>query len=70
LHDRLFHVWRKNGVQRARIELKIVGGRTRGYRTQSHIRHLGKYPTGTYRCTVETATGQVLGSRSVRIAAP
>lgn len=67
LHDRLFHVWEKNGVQRARVELEIVGGRTGGYRTQSRIGHFGKNPAGTYRCTVETATGQVLGSRSVRI---
>ena len=70
LHDRLFHVWRKEGELRARVPLKVVGGRTGGYRTQSHIAHFGAHPSGTYRCTVETATGQVLGSRSVRIATP
>jgi hypothetical protein len=67
LHDRLFHVWRKDGVLRARVALDIVGGRKQGFRTQSRIRGFGRDPAGTYRCTVETATGQVLGSRSVDV---
>lgn len=67
LKDRLFHVWRKNGRQRATVELKIVGGRGKGYRTRSRISHFGRNPQGVYSCTVRTQTGQVLGTRSVRI---
>jgi len=64
LHDKLFHVWRKAGKQRARIALKIVGGRELGFRTHSRIT---PSDPGKYTCTVETASGQVLGSRSVKI---
>ncbi|MGD8861184.1 MAG: DUF5924 family protein [Myxococcales bacterium] len=67
LKDQLFHVWKKDGVFRARVELDIVGGRAEGYRTQSRISSFGPQPQGEYSCTVETATGQVLGTRSVRI---
>jgi hypothetical protein len=66
LHDRLFHVWRVDGKRRGRVELKIVGGRKQGYRTHSRIKPSG---AGKYSCTVETATGQALGSRSIRITA-
>lgn len=66
LRDRLFHVWRKDGKPRARIELKIVGGRTQGFRTNSRIQ-VGHPARGRYSCTVETASGQVLGSRSVKV---
>jgi hypothetical protein len=64
LHDKLFHVWRKNGKQHARIALKIVGGRKQGWRTHSRI---APGDVGKYTCTVETASGQVLGARSVKI---
>lgn len=67
LRDALFHVWRKGGKQRARIELKIVGGRGRGFRTHSRI---APGAPGIYSCSVETASGQVLGSRRVRITGP
>jgi hypothetical protein len=66
LHDKLFHVWKKNGKERARIPLKIVGGRKDGWRTHSRIT---PNEPGKYTCTVETASGQVLGSRSVKIIA-
>jgi hypothetical protein len=68
LHDRLFHVWTKNGKQRARIELEIVGGRGQGYRTNSRI-SVGHSGRGKYTCSVQTASGQVLGSRSIKITA-
>jgi hypothetical protein len=64
LHDKLFHVWKKDGKERARIPLKIVGGRKQGWRTHSRIT---PGIDGKYTCTVETASGQVLGSRSVKI---
>jgi hypothetical protein len=67
LKDQLFHVWRKDGKHWATVELKIIGGRAQGYRTRSRIEHLGLSPNGKYTCTVETLTGQILGTRAVRI---
>jgi hypothetical protein len=66
LRDQLFHVWRKDGRERSRIKLTIVGGRKQGWRTHSRI--TPGLP-GKYTCTVETANGQSLGSRSVKITA-
>jgi hypothetical protein len=66
--DRLFHVWRKDGQTRARIELSISGGRTAGYRTYSRIQQAEGLPDGTYRCSVETQAGQVLGGAAVKVA--
>ncbi len=68
--DRLFHVWRYDGALRARIELSIRGGRSAGFRTYSRIDHFGSRPSGVYTCSVETLSGQVLGSRKVRIVSP
>lgn len=64
VRDRLFHVWRRDGKQRERIELKIAGGRTAGFRTFSRITP-GRNGAGRYRCTVETASGQVLGGKTL-----
>jgi hypothetical protein len=56
---------------RSRIELDIRGGgRAGGYRTFSRIDHFGAHPAGVYSCSVETASGQVLGSRSLRMDSP
>ena len=70
VHDRLFHVWRKDGVLRARIKLEIRGGRGQGYRTNSRIQNLGRNGQGVYRCTVETENGQVLGGANLRVGGP
>jgi hypothetical protein len=67
LRDRLFHVWRKDGVEIARMELDIVGGRRDGYRTMSWLQGFGPRPAARYTCSVVTAAGQVLGSRHIRI---
>jgi hypothetical protein len=67
LKDRLFHVWRKNGKHWATVELKITGGRAQGYRTHSRISGFGLDPNGKYTCTVQTLTGQMLGTRVVHI---
>jgi hypothetical protein len=68
--DRLFHVWRYGGAMRSRIELQVRGGRAGGFRTFSRIDGFGARPAGVYSCSVETESGQVLGSRSVRIDSP
>jgi multidrug transporter EmrE-like cation transporter len=62
LRDRLFHVWRKDGHEVARMALEVVGGRREGYRTRSWLGRFEKNARGRYRCSVVTASGQVLGS--------
>jgi hypothetical protein len=66
VRDRLWHVWQKDGDPRARIELEIRGGRGEGFRTFSRISS-GRNPEGRYRCTIETGSGQVLGSKTIRL---
>jgi hypothetical protein len=66
VHDRLFHVWHKNGELRARIELEVQGGRAAGYRTASRI-PIGPKEAGNFECRVVTASGQVLGGRSIKL---
>jgi len=68
VRDRLFHVWRKDGQEIVRIELDIHGGRSAGFRTSSRI-VLGPHDAGRYHCSVETPSGQVLGSKSIRLTA-
>jgi hypothetical protein len=66
VRDRLFHLWTKDGAQRARVPLDIRGGRGAGYRTQSRIA-LGARESGLFRCSVVTASGQQLGGVSVHV---
>ncbi len=67
LRDQLLHVWRHGRSVRDRVVLDVVGGREAGYRTWSIKQNLGAEPDGKWSCTVETASGQVLGRASVRI---
>jgi hypothetical protein len=68
VHDRLFHVWHKNGALRSRILLDVKGGREAGFRTLSRI-EVGPKEAGRFRCSVETANGQLLGSKSIKLQA-
>jgi len=68
VRDRLFHVWSKNGHEFTRIELDVRGGRETGYRTASRIT-IGGAEAGRYRCSVESASGQLLGSKSISLRA-
>ncbi len=67
LRDRLFHVWRKDGVVVDRIELEIRGGREDGFRTWSIKHNFGAEPEGEWSCAVETESGQFLGERVVTV---
>jgi hypothetical protein len=69
LKDRLFHVWRKDGIEHARMALDIVGGRQEGYRTMSWLQGFGAGAAGRYSCSVVTAAGQYLGTRYLRVGA-
>jgi hypothetical protein len=64
VHDQLLHVWRKDGQVRARIELDVQGGRDSGFRTASRI-PVAPSEAGRFRCSVESAGGQVLGGKSI-----
>jgi hypothetical protein len=60
LRDELSHVWRRDGVEVARVPLAIAGGpRTGGFRTWSRVRSPAP---GRWECRVETALGQVVGA--------
>jgi hypothetical protein len=59
LSDRLVHVWRREGVEVARIPLEVTGGtRAEGFRTWSRLRAVA---AGRWECRVETSMGQVIG---------
>jgi hypothetical protein len=65
LKDALFHVWRKDKKPLDAIAVVVSGGREAGFRTWSRKKSLGPTPAGRYTCSVETASGQVLGRASV-----
>lgn len=66
----IYHRWEyydetaKKWVTHARVHYPIFGGRDDGYRGYSQI---GNYQDGAWRCTVETARGQVLGRERFEI---
>lgn len=69
LHTEIYHRWQYldvNGkwVERARIKYPIAGTNKGGYRGYTTIQNVGD---GTWRCSVETARGQVLGRFVVNI---
>jgi hypothetical protein len=64
LHDRLRHVWRRDGVRVGEVPLEVRGGRTQGFRTWS-VKH--NLAAGQWSCTVETETGQRLGQAEIRL---
>ena len=66
LSESLYHVWQHDGDPLARIQVDVTGGRRAGFRTWSRMR-LPERATGRYRCTVETALGQTLGSAEARV---
>lgn len=51
-------------IERARIPYAIAGGNERGYRGYTLI---GNYQDGTWRCSVETGNGQVLGRETFTV---
>jgi hypothetical protein len=65
VHEKLLHVWTRDGSVKHRIELPIRGGRAAGFRTRSRV---GR-PQGhsSWTCRVETESGQLLGAASIVI---
>lgn len=72
LRTDIYHRWErydedtKKWVLHGRLTYPISGGRGEGFRGYTLIRN---YEEGTWRCTVETARGQVLGSEKFTIEA-
>ena len=69
LNTEIYHRWEyhddeKGWVTHARVHYPILGGRSDGYRGYSQI---GNFHDGTWRCTVETARGQVLAREKFEV---
>jgi hypothetical protein len=62
LREPIYHLWRKDGIQVARVALSpILGGRPGGYRTYSMRSDLGADLVGRWTVDVLTAQGQLIG---------
>ncbi len=69
LHTEIYHRWEYisadgSWAERARIKYPIAGTNKGGYRGYTTISNVGN---GTWRCSVETARGQVLGRSTVNV---
>lgn len=70
LSTEIYHRWEKYDeekgawVEHARLSYSISGGRGGGFRGYTLIKN---YSEGTWRCTVETGRGQVLGSEKFKV---
>jgi len=70
LETDIYHSWdfydenTSKWVERSRLSYPIQGGRGDGYRGYTQI---SKFEDGTWRCSVETARGQVLGREKFTI---
>ncbi len=70
LNTKIFHTWEyKNAdgdwVEHAKVEYPIFGGGDGGYRGYSFVT---SHQPGTWRCSVETGRGQVLGHETFTVA--
>jgi hypothetical protein len=69
LHTEIYHRWQYidtngNWAERARIKYSIAGTNKGGFRGWTTVEGIGN---GTWRCSVETARGQVLGRTTVNV---
>lgn len=61
LNERIYHVWRHEGLEVDRIALDINGGRQGGYRAWTHKRNFPSAVVGNWQVQVVTETGQQIG---------
>jgi hypothetical protein len=62
LREPIYHLWRKDGIQVARVALSTIkGGRPGGYRTYSKRSDLGADLVGRWTVDVLTVQGQLIG---------
>lgn len=67
LRERVFHVWRHDGVVMDRIPLKIAGGRKQGYRAWSYKQSFPADATGRWSVQVVTDADQLIGELRFRV---
>lgn len=67
LNERIYHVWRHNGVEIDRIALDIRGGRKAGYRAWSHKLRFPEDARGRWQVRVVTEAGQMIGTLRFRV---
>ncbi|WP_252272109.1 DUF5924 family protein [Pseudomonas subflava] len=67
LNERIYHVWKLDGVEMDRIALDIHGGRKAGYRAWTHKRNFPADPVGDWRVQVVTEAGQQIGVLRFRV---
>ncbi|MHB0777426.1 DUF5924 family protein [Halomonas sp. WWR20] len=67
LREKIYHVWRHEGVEVDRIPLIIHGGRSQGYRAWTHKQHFPQASEGQWQIDVMTATGQRIGTLSFSV---
>jgi hypothetical protein len=68
LREPIYHIWRKDGMEVARVPLSpISGGRPGGFRTYSRKTDPGPNPAGTWSVDVVTAHGQLIGRVRLRV---
>lgn len=61
LNERIYHVWRHEGVEMDRIALDIHGGRKAGYRAWTHKSNFPQEVLGDWQVQVLTEGGQQIG---------
>lgn len=67
LNERIYHVWRHNGVRVDQIALEIKGGRKAGYRAWTHKLNFPPNPQGRWQVQVMTEAGQMIGTLRFRV---
>jgi hypothetical protein len=67
LDERIYHVWKRDGVEMDRIALDIHGGRKAGYRAWTHKRNFPAQPAGDWQVQVVTEAGQQIGVLRFRV---
>ena len=67
LNERIYHVWKRDGVEMDRIALDIHGGRQAGYRAWTHKRNFPAQPAGDWQVQVVTEAGQQIGVLRFRV---
>lgn len=69
LHERIFHVWYRDGKEVDRIALDISGGREEGYRAWTHKNNFPEPSAGNWKIRVVTSGDQLIGVLRFRVAA-
>lgn len=61
LHERIYHLWKRNGTLVDKIALDVRGGREEGYRAWTHKINFPEEAAGSWQILVVTEAQQVIG---------